>query len=156
MATNKKSGKKYHPKRISYPPLVIADQAIRPLEEALKSLLEHSELTTIDGVAVYRGDKGQMESFEAGLLIYHRAVELLSEKRQLPIPSESPLLKLREALLLNDEIDERYVLDSLTTLAKYKQLLSTTNPLLLREVAGFIRKERETTHRIFDLIHQES
>lgn len=156
MAKNKKPKKKYTPRTVYYPKIIIAMQAIDPIEKALDNLLEKGEiLEDSDGVYVYKSFDGQMESFEAGLDIYTKVIQKALEVRQSNTTLDlSPLLVLRQAMIDQENFSESNILESKKCLELCKEVINQTAPKLIRELASMIGEQRLGTNILVN--NQES
>lgn len=148
MAKNKKPKKKYTPRTVYYPKIIIAMQAIDPIEKALDNLLEKGEiLEDSDGIYVYKSFDGQMESFEAGLDIYTKVVEKVLEIRQInPTLDLSPLLVLRQAMIDQENFSESNILEAKKCLEVCKEVISLSPAKLIRELAVTVGEQRLGTN----------
>lgn len=110
MAGNKKPKKKYVPKKVFIPRLIISMTCFEPIEKAIDKLIETQEIELDEaGVAIYRNSKGQAISFESGIKTYTNFVKIYAERVGLNINLE-PLWKLRDDMKSLEGFDEEELL----------------------------------------------
>ena len=96
MAKAKKK-KKYIPKPVYYPNLVIGIHVFTPFEKALDALIETEEVHTDEnGTYIYYDGIKAAQSFEAGLKVYKNFVDLYGKRSGVVIDT-APLEVLRQA-----------------------------------------------------------
>lgn len=145
MAKNKKPKKKYTPRIVYYPKLIIAMHAIKPIEDALKNLLEHDEILEDEsGNYVYRAFDNQIESFEAGLDIYIKVIANAAQHLNALIDL-NPLIQLKQEMEDQLEFSESNLKTSLDCLEKCRLIIQAAPPKLIRELSIQAGNERNNS-----------
>ena len=140
MAKNK-TKKKYVPKPITFPSIIIAHNAFHPIETALERLVEKGEIEVDEvGNYIYKNTNGAFESFEAGLLIYTRVCQILCADRHDTLPQG--LIKLREQMLEKQGFDEEVIEEAREAMRFSRAVISSVPRKLLTETAKTIAEER--------------
>lgn len=142
MSKNKKPKKKYTPREVYYPKIIIGIHAMDPIEQALNNVLEKGELLCDDdGIYVYKTFDGQLESFEAGLDIYVKTVERLVKLSNNDF-SLNGLRQLREQLIEQDGLDEEVIESAKSELQICKKVIALSPASLIRQISTSIGIER--------------
>lgn len=145
MSKNKKPKKKYTPRTVYYPKLIIGMQAMDPIQNALDSIIIHGEvLTDHDGNYVYKTFDNQLESFEAGLDIYVKTAERIMDLTTNKIDLTN-LKLLREQMIEQEGFDEEVLEKAKLELELCKKIISVSPPKMVREIATHIGQERLQT-----------
>lgn len=150
MAKNKSiKKKKYVPKPVYFPSIIIAKQAFDPLEKAVNNILEIGELDEDQfGNFVYLNENGSLESFSAGLEIYIRTIEKIVEhynkegKANIEVDLSS-MVELKESMDNHSEFSETMLINVKKCFQICKYIISKAPPALTRHVALTIAKERK-------------
>ena len=110
MAGNKKPKKKYVPKKVFIPRLIISMTCFEPIEKAIDQLIETQEIELDEtGVAIYRNPQNLAISFESGINTYTNFVKIYAERAGLQVNLE-PLWKLRDDMKSLEGFDEEDLL----------------------------------------------
>lgn len=138
MAKAKKK-KKYVPKPVYYPNLVISIHVFTPFEKALDALIETEEVHTDENGTYIYYDGGKIaQSFEAGLKVYKNFVDLYC-KRSGAVIDTAPLEVLRQAMIRKEGFDEDEILQARECIQGCKELISKIPAKLSRELLGIVR-----------------
>ena len=112
MAGNKKPKKKYIPKKVFIPRLIISMTCFEPIEKAIDQLIETQEIELDEaGAAIYRNPKGEAISFESGINTYTNFVKIYAERTGLQVNLE-PLWKLRDDMQSLEGFEEEDLLQA--------------------------------------------
>lgn len=143
MGTTKKPKKKYKPRTVYFPKILNTMFAFAPLEEGLNKLLNHGEILQDDfDNYVYLNSCNEEESFTAGLEVYTRIVGLLCEARSLQLDL-TPALVLRDEMEAKEGFDEETILNAKVCLENCKQVIATSDTLLVRKFTMQVGVERD-------------
>ena len=139
-----KQKKKYTPRPLSFPGMIIASNAFGPIEKAISHLLAKGELLEdVVGNYVYETCNGKLESYEASIEIYTETCERLFAVLKPGLPCEFPaLLKLKQTMLDKEGFDEEDIDAARAEMKKCRQILSLSNSMVIREVALAIGDKR--------------
>jgi hypothetical protein len=117
--------------------------AIKPIEDALKNLLEHDEiLEDALGNYVYKAFDNQIESFEAGLDIYIKVITRAAQHLNISIDL-NPLIQLKQEMENQTEFSESNIKSSLDCLEKCKLIIQAAPPKLIRDLSVKADSERK-------------
>lgn len=124
MAGNKKPKKKYVPKKVFIPRLIISMTCFEPIEKAIDTLIETQEIELDEtGVAIYRTPKDQAISFESGIDTYTNFVKIYAERAGIQINLE-PLWKLRDDMKSLEGFDEEDLLKAKECALMCKEMIA--------------------------------
>ncbi len=139
-----KQKKKYTPRPLSFPGMIIASNAFGPIEKAINHLLDKGELLEdVVGNYVYLTCNGKFESYEASIEIYTETCERLFTILKPGLPCEFPALqKLKQTMLAKEGFDEEAIDAAKAEMALCRQILSLSNSMAIREVALAIGDKR--------------
>ena len=143
MAKSKPKKKKYTPRTVHYPNIIIAMHSMGPIEIAVSNILNRGEVLEDNvGNYVYRTGEGKLESFEAGLDIYNFVIADICKNRCVNWEPKE-LIQLREAMLAKTGFDEELLENAMVCLENCKSVLSGVSPKELRESVAKVRAYRE-------------
>lgn len=135
MSTSKSKKKKYIPKPIYYPSIIVAIHAFEPIEKAISQLIETSELNQDQyGNYVYMNGNNQVESFVDGLDIYITVVSELCTYNKITFDL-SPLQELKHNMVNECEFSERQLLKVKKCLSDCKIIISKSPSKITRQIA---------------------
>lgn len=142
MAKTKKPKKKYVPRTVYFPKIINTMLAFSPLQDALDNLVDKGEiLADCCGKYVYRNSVNEEESFEAGLEIYSRVVELICEKNNLKYNLE-PIKALHAEMVAQEGFEEETILNAKECLEFCRLIIAAAPTLLVRELTLQVGRER--------------
>lgn len=133
-----KQKKKYTPKPLSFPGLVIASNAFGPIEKAINLLLSKGELLEDKvGIYVYETSNGRLESYEAGIEIYTETCMLLFEKLKPGESCQFPALENLKQCMLDKGagFDEEDIEAAKAEMDICRKILALSNSAVIREIA---------------------
>ena len=143
MAKNKKPIKKYTPRPLVFPGLIVANNAFLPVEQALDKLLKTGEILEDEvGIYVYENVGGKLESFEIGIENYIMTCIVLYEmktKKSIEFPA---LRKLIQVMVAKEGFDEEDLEATKPEIAVCKKILSMSNSMDIRNVAVIVADEQ--------------
>ena len=143
-----KPKKKYRPKPVYVPGMIIASNTFTPIENALKKLVATGEVEVDEfGTYIYRDLTGVTQSFEAGLKIYARFIEIYCMRTSMQFDI-SPMVKLHETMYEKLPIDESLIDQVNNCLQTCKQLVAKIPSQVSRDIISTIRLEKEIKGRI--------
>lgn len=134
-----KKKKKYVPRMISLPKLIVAIQAFAPLEKALDAIIKN-EFVEVDsnGVYIYFTEAGEPHSLEKGLYVYTRLVEIYGIRNNKRFDL-SPLWGLRETILNKEPFDEEEIEAAKKTLDLCRQVVCKIPHSETRDILATVR-----------------
>lgn len=134
-----KAKKKYVPRPVHYPQMVIATHTFDPVEKALDDLIETETLQVDDnGVYVYFDPMGRRYSFESGLFVYICYVEIYCEQSK-QVMDVAPLQALLDQIKAKDGFDEEVIMAAKESIRLCKELVSKVSGPDSRAIMAKIR-----------------
>lgn len=139
----KKTKKKYTPRPVHYPQLIIALHSFEPLEKALEELLVEETISEDNnGNYVFIDPTGRVRLFDADLFLYIQYVLIFAQRTE-QVLDVTNMIKLRQVMNDKSEFEESVINAALSDIRKYKNLLSKIPSKISRGILETIRNHRE-------------
>lgn len=146
MAKSKTSKKKYIPKPIYYPNLIIAIHAFKPIEDAITQIIETSEIDQDQfGNYLYINGDNKPESFIDGLEIYISVITNICIINKITFDM-TPLFDLRQTMLDHDDFSEFMLVKAKKCLSQCKVFIAKTPSNVTRYIALQLAEARKQNH----------
>ena len=141
--SSKKRNKKYVPKPVYYPGLMIQVHGFEQLEKALHNLVENG-IATVDAYdrILYTTSQGVEESIESSLYVFINYIKIYCIRNNVTVDLFK-LNNLRRMLNENYEFDEEIVEDGIKQMAICKDLLKKIKPSMSRDIMASIKINME-------------
>ena len=140
---SKKPKKKYRPREVLIPKLLVSENAFGPLERVLDRLLKTGEIEEDEfGIYRYNDHAGAPQSVCAGLKIYGRFIEIYG-LRTGNVVDISSIVELHNVLEAKEPIEEELIERVRKSFAVCRDVINKVHPSLYRDIIASIRLEKE-------------
>lgn len=139
MSKDKKRKKKYVPREVYYPGLMIQLHSFSEFEKALDNFLIHERVEVDhEGTFTYKNSKGVVQSFASTLHVYTLLSYHYGQRNKISYDLQ-PLAVLQNRMYERRGFDEEEILAARKALDIPRQILTKANPLEVRDILLTVR-----------------
>lgn len=145
-----KKKKKYTPKPVYYPAVIVAMHSFEPLEKAIEELLyAESIIEDQNGDYVFIEPTGRVRHYEKDLFVYIQYALIYGQRSNQKLNVDN-LVHFRKVLMNKLEFKESEIKAVLEDIKNFKILFSRIHPLESREILRIIKENNQSIQQ-----HQE-